>query len=378
MSNTNGSTTLRKSMNGLIDINDGAGTDISDGNITCNTLTTKTFQTDTFTATTLSDGVCQISNGNITGVNTLACNTFQCSTFSAANLSGNLVESVTSQSQTFNIVDTASYTLGLFLNMASFFTSYISTLDLSNGWKWFNGPTLTTCMILDTAGKLQTNSLQPLSSTTDYNLLTNQTTGAINIGSVSTGAQNININNNSTGTTTINNTLIKTNAIQSGSPTSFYSLLANHTGTISLGSASANVNVQGNLVASSIIPFLTGYAVGLGNFLFTNYAITSNALNTAVSMFSGYLGSVSIGGSGGVNLAKQGNYYIEVNAAANAYIDFHSSNTTSDYDSRIIATSGTSTAGNGTINIIANTIQLYSNPFRYIPLDYLFRNRGLF
>ena len=314
MSNTNGSTTLSKSMNGLIDINDGAGTDISDGNITCNTLTTKTFQTDTFTATTLSDGVCEITNGNITGVNTLTCNTFQCSTFSAANLSGNLVQSVTSQSQTFNIVDTASYTLGLFLNMASFFTSYISTLDLINGWRWFNGPTLSTCMILDTAGNLQTNSLQPLSSTTDYNLLTNQTTGAINIGSVSTGAQNININNNSTGTTTINNTLIKTNAIQSGSPTSFYSLLANHTGTISLGSATANVNVQGNLVASSIIPFLTGYAIGLGNFLFTNYAITSNALNTAVSMFSGYLGSVSIGGSGGVNLAKQGNYYVEVNA----------------------------------------------------------------
>ena len=129
MSNTNGSTTLSKSMNGLIDINDGAGTDISDGNITCNTLTTKTFQTDTFTATTLSDGICEITNGNITGVNTLTCNTFQCSTFSAANLSGNLVESVTSQSQTFNIVDTASYTLGLFLNMASFFTSYISTLE---------------------------------------------------------------------------------------------------------------------------------------------------------------------------------------------------------------------------------------------------------
>jgi len=41
MSNTNGSTTLSKSMNGLIDINDGAGTDISNGNITCNSLTTK-------------------------------------------------------------------------------------------------------------------------------------------------------------------------------------------------------------------------------------------------------------------------------------------------------------------------------------------------
>ena len=184
MSNTNGSTTLSKSMNGLIDINDGAGTDISNGNITCNSLTTQTFQTDTFTATTLSDGVCEITNGNITGVNTIACNTFQCSTFSAANLSGNLVESVTSQSQTFNTVDTASYTLGLFLNLASFFTSYISTLDLINGWKWFNGPTLTTCMILDTAGNLQTNSLQPLTTSSSFDILTNQITNAIiNIGS---------------------------------------------------------------------------------------------------------------------------------------------------------------------------------------------------
>ena len=78
---------------------------------------------------------------------------------------------------------------------------------------------------------------------------------------------------------------------------------------------------------------------------------------------------VGLGGSGGVNLARQNNYYVEVGttASTNSYIDFHSSNTTSDYDSRIIATSGTSTAGNGTINIIANTIQLYSNPFRYIP-----------
>ena len=94
-------------------------------------------------------------------------------------------------------------------------------------------------------------------------------------------------------------------------------------------------------------------------------------------------GAVFLGGSGGVNLAKQGNYYVEINttASTNSYIDFHSRNTTSDYDSRIIATGGTSTAGNGTltmngatvatnatnVNITATTFNVNSNPFRYIP-----------
>ena len=42
----------------------------------------------------------------------------------------------------------------------------------------FNGPTLSTCMILDTAGNLQTNSLQPLNNSASYNLLNNHSTSA--------------------------------------------------------------------------------------------------------------------------------------------------------------------------------------------------------
>jgi hypothetical protein len=40
MANTNGSKSLTKSMNGLIDILDGAGTEIVDGTITCKSITT--------------------------------------------------------------------------------------------------------------------------------------------------------------------------------------------------------------------------------------------------------------------------------------------------------------------------------------------------
>jgi len=310
MSNTNGSTTLSKSMNGLIDINDGAGTDISNGNITCNSLTTKTFQTDTFTATTLTDGVCQITNGNITGVNTIACNTFQCSTFSAANLSGNLVESVTSQSQTFNIVDTASYTLGLFLNMASFFTSYISTLDLTNGWKWFNGPTLSTCMILDTAGNLQTNSLQPLNTSSIFNILTNQITGAI----------------------------------------------------INIGSALSTTNFLGTIKANTISPISTGVTVNTFTFGANNVVTNSNN-QTNVNLFIDNIAPVNIGGPGSVYLARQGSYYVEAGsqnyATVSSYLNFHSINVPNYYDSQIIATGGSSTSyGEGTLSLLAGTINL--------------------
>ena len=88
-----------------------------------------------------------------------------------------------------------------------------------------------------------------------------------------------------------------------------------------------------------------------------------------MSLLTTNTASVGLGGSGGVNLAKQGNQYVEVGttASTNSYIDFHSSTTASDYDSRIIATGGNAGAGNGTLNIIANTIQLNTNTFRYIP-----------
>ena len=74
-----------KAMSATVELSDGT-TEISNGNIiiTCNSLTTNTFSTDAFQAITLTDGYCNINNGNITGVNTLACNTFQVPTFSAA------------------------------------------------------------------------------------------------------------------------------------------------------------------------------------------------------------------------------------------------------------------------------------------------------
>ena len=71
-------------MSATVELSDGTTT-IEDGNITCNSITTNTFSTDTLQATTLTDGYCNINNGNMTGVSTLSCNSFQATTFLAAN-----------------------------------------------------------------------------------------------------------------------------------------------------------------------------------------------------------------------------------------------------------------------------------------------------
>ena len=129
------------------------------------------------------------------------------------------IQSTTINNQHYNSLDTVANIIGQIYNQSSTFVSIIYTSAMSNGWSWIYSPTSKTCMTLDVSGNLQTNSLQSFSPTTAYNLFTNQTTGAINIGSVSTGIQNINIGNNSTGTVQITNALIKANSLQSSSNT---------------------------------------------------------------------------------------------------------------------------------------------------------------
>ena len=280
-----------------------------------------------------------------------------------------IIQSTTINKNYYNLLDTVANLIGQIYNQGSTFVSIIYTSAMSNGWSWIYNPTSKTCMTLDNTGNLKTNSLQSFSPTTAYNLLTNQTTGAINIGSVSTGIQNINIGNNSTGTTQVNNTLIKANSLQSSSNTTAYNLLTNQTtGNINLGGVSSNVVVVGTIQSNTIKqPTASSVGINIEGLNYNGLSIINNTPSTAVSLLTNNTGAVGLGGSGGVNLAKQGNYYVEVNTASNSYIDFHSSNTTNDYDTRIISTGGTSTAGNGTINIIANTIQLNTYIFRYIP-----------
>ena len=191
---------------------------------------------------------------------------------------------------------------------------------------------------------------------------------------------------------TLNNTgILKTNSLQPINNSACYNLLNNHStsASINFGGLLSNINVFGNLNINTLNPVST--LMNIGSFIFNTNAIFSSTPSSSVGLFSnntgtvnvGGNGTVNIGGSGGINLAKQNFQYVEIGTSinTNAYIDFHSSNNTVDYDSRIIATGGTSTAGNGTltmngatvatnatnVNITATTFNINSNPFRYIP-----------
>jgi hypothetical protein len=211
-------------------------------------------------------------------------------------------------------------------------------------------------MILDTAGNLQTNSLQPLNTSSSFDILTNQITGAI----------------------------------------------------INIGSTLSTINFLGTIKANTISPISTGVKVNTFTFGANNVVTNSNN-QTNVNLFIDNIAPVNIGGPGSVYLARQGSYYVEAGsqnyATFSSYLNFHSINVPNYYDSQIIATGGSSTSyGEGTlsllagtinltpttalnattktitltgsttagkINLVAPTIQLNSNTFKYIPWTYI-------
>ena len=168
---------------------------------------------------------------------------------------------------------------------------------MSNGWKFYYNPTSTTCMTLDISGNLKTNSLQPLTTSSTFNILTNQITGAIT----------------------------------------------------NIGSSLSTIIFLGTIKANTISPNGTGVTVNTFTFGANNATNSNNQTN--VNLFIDNIAPVNIGGSGGVNLAKQGSYYVEVGSQNyspfNAYIDFHTINVPNDYDCRIIASGGNSVAAGG-------------------------------
>jgi len=305
-----GDSYFAKTMSATVEISDGITT-IEDGNITANSITTNTFNTNTFQASTLTDGYATIQNGNITGVNTLSCNEFITSSFSTPYISVDTLTSTTINNQYYNLLDTTANLIAQIYNQGSTFVSTIYTSAMSNGWKFYYNPTSTTCMTLDISGNLKTNSLQPLTTSSTFNILTNQITGAIT----------------------------------------------------NIGSSLSTIIFLGTIKANTISPNGTGVTVNTFTFGANNATNSNNQTN--VNLFIDNIAPVNIGGSGGVNLAKQGSYYVEVGSQNyspfNAYIDFHTINVPNDYDCRIIASGGNSVAtGGGTMDILTATTNLTS------------------
>lgn len=115
----------------------------------------------------------------------------------------------------------------------------------------------------------------------------------------------------------------------------------NLTGTWSYG---------GNPIATTNAPNFTGAVSATG-------AITANSSSDgAISIANDSNGSIEIGKLGRAS-------------SGTPYIDFHSSANSPDYDSRIMATGGSSTAGSGTLTLVSGTIQFSTGGTPKITID---------
>ena len=103
----------------------------------------------------------------------------------------------------------------------------------------------------------------------------------------------------------------------------------------------------------------------VGNTFYTSMTNISNiATSFTVSATSVTMTGTSIALFGNTQAGKTGNYYAEIgnSGSGGTYLDFHSSNTSSDYDSRIVATGGTSILGRGNLAVTAANFTVTTTP----------------
>jgi hypothetical protein len=139
------------------------------------------------------------------------------------------------------------------------------------------------------------------------------------------------------------------------------SKLTNITGGNVVGTvASATVASSANSVAGANVSGTVAnatYATSAGSAGTATSATTAGTVTTNAQPNITSLGTLSGASISGIINATGG--IIELGSLSfpsSPYIDFHSSGTGSDYDSRIIASGGNSLSGSGNLNIVANTL----------------------
>ena len=387
MSNSNGTSYTARSMNGIITIDDGAGTVIEDGIITTNELdVTKLVVTELSTNTIKAQdptGTC-----NIWQTNSGVCNYSKDATANvnfASGASANVV--IGPAGATVNV---SNMSIGVSSNFTGEIRLGNSTgsskirLNSANAECQATPTTLlgivnkTYADGLITALKLATNIWTGLSNTFNNvvycSLIQPLTlTGTLAIATVATNILSL---GNGTGVCTMNgsNTTVKANSTL---------LLESISGNASLIASGVNVLVQsalgtatidapnGNIILSTNTGFISMVSrdsyVNIEGINIIGKALQANAVASTVDFFNnGNTATLNIGNSatavniGGTktNTAVNGNYSVEMNAGSNScWVDFHSYATAvNDYDARIYCNGASAGTATGLLQIIsANT-----------------------
>ena len=340
MPNTNGAESLTKSMNGLIDITDGGGTEIVDGTITtnnlktssltANTLTVNALTSNTITATTLTSNT--IAATTLTAIN-LTATTLTATTLTAINLTTSIINSGIAYLTTCyaNTIRSTS------LNPVLYDDNTYNSVSFANN-----------CDCDINIGGAQYGTRINIGNKTNR-------ISDINIGNGDTSSGNINIENgaNSTGQVGIKQFIFTSNKIINNAFTNALSLFINQTGNITFGNSSITTTI--------------------GTFIHSNNLLTSTLPYAVLNLFTTQTGIINLGNVNGT-FVQNGWSYIGCNGAltvdgttgveiggdvAKSSINFHSGSTwINTYDSQITSTGGTGVAGGGTLNLISGTTNI--------------------
>ena len=405
MPNTNGSQSLTKSMNGLIDITDGGGTEIVDGIVTTNKVITNNIQ-----GQTVNDAITLYTNtttGIITVGNSLIQLTFGGFSFYnqqlQALLSSSLLTLFTNQTGNIQLGNiNITTTIGSF----NFANNLITATTLSNSLSLFTTQTGTitiggitrkvqvSAFTFNGNSGLTPNSIQYVgSTTTPVGIFTTQvTTGTITIGNpivqLNFGAfssyyyldidysqlralsptSSVNLFDDQTGNIKIGNIGIPIvigafsfngQTLRNSSPSTTVNLLDNQTSIINVGTPTALVRQQGNTAIGLSGNHGVDGTYGLEVDTLTNQVNLSFHASSQWSVLSrirAQTGTMTFD-SAYFSFSNFASYILDiVTMASGIFLKFHSGTTYTTYDSQISGTGGTGVQGGGTLNLTASTV----------------------
>jgi hypothetical protein len=357
MANTNGSQSLTKSMNGLIDIVDGAGTEIVDGTITCNGINTKNITTNTLTAfTSITTALLTASNLVINALNIATAN-ITTATITTANIAtANIATAIITTS---NII-TATITTAT-ITTANIITAYITTLYVKN----IRSDTPNTAVgLFDTQTSLITMG-QPSASFRQSGLASlglsgpYGTSGTCGLEITSDiGLLNLLFHSSNFGWSAwdtrirTSSTLMEFDAPSFTFSPSTPSNISNRMLDITVSNTNNNVRLEFHSGSTYASTYDSQIIATGGTGTQGGGTLTLNTANLNI-----VTPTLNISGN---PITPTGNR-LEMGAGGNlAIIDFHSGGFDTDYDSRIVSSSGTSATGGGTLSLISTTMNLTS------------------
>ena len=408
MSNTNGAQSLTKSMNGLIDLVDGGGTEIVDGIVTTNTVITDNIQ-----GQTVNDTITLYTNtttGTITIGNRLIQLTFGGFSFYnqqlQALLSSSLLTLFTNQTGNIQLGNTnITTTIGSF----NFANNLITATTISNSLSLFTTQTGTitiggisrkvqvSAFTFNGNSGLTPNSIQYVgTTTTPVGIFTTQvTTGTITIGNpivqLNFGAfssyyyldidysqlralsptSSVNLFDDHTGDIKIGNTDIpiviggfslNNQTLRSSSPSTTVNLLDNQTSIINVGTPTALVRQKGNTAIGLSGNYGVGGTCGLEVETLSNQVNlifhASPVWSTSQSQIRAQTGTM-IFDSPYFSFSNFAAYIFDIaTTSSGIQLKFHSGTTYTTYDSQIVGTGGTGVPGGGTLELTASTVNI--------------------